>query len=309
MRRSNIAARHYPLSVSISMIIGAVVLSFVDLAFLNDVIGKILDLDATGSMVIAFVLGLVGIGLMAHLGAMIAHGNDKLRNVASHYALWVLLGVSLVTVRIFSASILQLDVSLGDESLLNILGQDIRQVDLVIAPLMLLLYLATGIMVKDGVRNLLLNPDFEEWREARRNDKANRKSAEEKRAEAAERQRNKLREEAEKKAAEREEAIKAGNEQNTLNNTYGSALAQFHAKEKEIKEKYKLISANIDYIKSIDKQERDFEMKVKPGLTRIVSGSIRSAQNSIALAIRKKTGEDIASLRNAIESHNAKRSE
>jgi hypothetical protein len=307
--RTSMTTKQYPLSVSLSMIISAVLLSFVDLAFLNEVIGKVLDLDATGSMAIACALGLIGIGLMAHLGVKIAHGNDKLRNILGHYALWVLLGVSLVTIRIFSASILHLDVSLGDESLLNIFGRNIREVDLVIAPLMLLLYLATGLMVKDGVKNLLLNPEFEKWREARRKAKEARKNADDKRAAAAEARINKLRDEAEKKAAEREDAIKVGREQIALNGTYSNALAQFRAKEKEIKEKYKLISANIDYIKNIDKQERDFEMKVKPGLTRIVSGSIRSVQNNIALLIRKKTGEDLASLRNTIESHNAKRSE
>ena len=44
----------YPLSLSLGLITAAVILSFVDLMFLNDVIGKVLDLGLTESMVIAF---------------------------------------------------------------------------------------------------------------------------------------------------------------------------------------------------------------------------------------------------------------
>lgn len=96
--------------------------------------------------------------------------------------------------------------------------------------------------------------------------------------------------------------------QDALNGDYNSALTQLRAKEKEIKEKYVKISANISFIKNIDRQEKEFESKVKPGLMDIVDASIHSAQNSVALAIRKKTGTDIEMLRKTIEIHKNGRS-
>ncbi len=297
----------YPLTASIAMIVGAIILSFVDLAFLNDVIGKVLDLDATASMGIAFAIGLVGIGIMAHLGVKVAHGNDDRLNLAGHYLLWVSLGLALVLIRVFSATIMQLDLSLGDSSLVNMFGHNIRQVDLITAPLMFFLYIATGIMVKDGVKNLYLNPDFEQWNIDRKKSKAAQKSKDEERRDKAEKRMNEARDKAEKAAQEQRAKTKTEREQSAANGTYSNALAQFRAKEKEIKSKYTRIAANIDYVKSIDKVERDFESKIKPGLMKVTDESILSAQNTIALTIRKKTGEDIAALRAAIATHNASR--
>jgi hypothetical protein len=274
----------YPLTVSLSMIIAAVVLSFVDLAFLNDVIGKILDFGTAASMLVAFALGLVGIVIMAHQGVKAAHGEEDAGSNSGHYILWVALGLAFVTIRLFSASILHLDGSSTDDSLISVMGLNIREVDIVLAPLMFFLYLATGLMVKDGVKNLLLNPDFEKrlaaWREAR----------------AAKKQ----------EQAERRKLAEA-KMQKQADGSYGQALAQYRAKENEIKAKYQQIAANIDFVKSIDKQEKDFEAKVKPGLMRIIEDSVYSVQSNVTLSIRKQYGEDIAALRAVIESHNAKR--
>lgn len=305
----------YPLAVSLFMIVGAVVLSFVDLTFLNDVIGKVLDFGSLESMAVAFVLGLVGLGIMAHQGVKSAHGIEKFRNVIGFNLLWILLGVAFVLVRLFSATIMQLDNSLGDQSLIKIVGLNVREVDLVLAPLMFILYLATGLLVKDGIKNLLLNPEYYNWREARREAREAKRTAEDKRRANAERKMARFQAEAEKKRQQREKEIEEARQKekldrendrvkNAANGTYSNALAQYRSKEKEIKEKYQKISSNIDFIKSMDKQERDFETKAKPDLLRITRASVRSAQNSVALAMRNKTGEDISSLRQVIEIHN-----
>ena len=304
----------YPLAVSISMIVAAVLLSFVDLAFLNDVIGKLLDLGSAESMAIAFALGLVGISIMAHLGIKEAHGSERLSSALTHYLLWVGLGVLFVLIRLFSAALMQLDESLGDEALMNFFGFNIRQVDLVLGPVMMILYLATGILAKDGFKHLLVNDEFENWRDSWKQSRLAKKTKEDRLREQAEKRIALLRDDAERKQKEREEEIeqdrinkKRANEQsaiaNALNGNYSNALAQYRAKEKEIKEKYQKIAANMDEIKNIDKQEKDFETKVKPGLITIVRGSITSVRNNTAWAIRKKTGEDINRLRETIASH------
>lgn len=310
----------YPIPISLTLIIAAIILSFVDLMFLNDVIGKILDLSSGESMVIAFALGMVGIFIMAHQGVRISHGAEKKRYALGHYALWIFLGLAFVLIRFFSASILQLDGASGDESLVAIMGLSVREVDVVLAPLMMFLYLATGLMVKDGVKHLLLNPEFEAWRDERKKSKSERRSREEKLRLKAEARVAKAQDEAEKTQearilelakirGEQQQSDKSAAIASALNGDYDSALKQYNAKLNEMKEKYRTISSNIDYVKNIDKQEDQFEHKVKPSLLKIVQGSIDTAQNSVALAIRRKTGEDIAGLCEVIDTHNIDRRE
>lgn len=297
--------RAYPLNASLAMIVGAIILSFVDLTFLSEVIGRVLDIGTSASMGIGFAIGLVGIGIMAHLGVKVAYGDDNKVNIAGHYLLWVSLGFALVLIRIFSASIMQLDLSLGDDSLVKVLGHTFRESDIIIAPLMFFLYIATGVMVKDGVKNLYLNPEFEEWRINRKKAKEARKNKEDKLRDEAEKRMTKARAEQEEIMKKQRAKIEKDREQSALNGTYSNALAQFRAKEKEIKAKYQQIAANIDYIQTIDKQEEDFEARIKPGLMKIADQSIKSAQTTIALTIRKKTDEKITTLRAAIAAHNS----
>lgn len=305
----------YPLGVSVSMIAAAIILSLVDLTFLNDVIGKLLDLGSVESMAIAFTLGLIGIAFMAHQGIKEAHGTQELHSTITHYVLWIGLGVSFVVIRLFSASIMQLDESLGDASLIDFFGLSIREVDLVLGPIMMILYLATGILAKDGFKNLLMNPEHKNWWNSWSKSRKEKKAKEEQLKADAARKLADQRDEAERKQKERELEIEENRRKqkeaseksaiaSALNGSYGNAMAQYRTKEKEIKEKYQKISANIDDIRAIDKLEDEFETKVKPGLLKIVQDSIHSVQNNTALAIRKKTGEDITRLRAAIEAHN-----
>ena len=297
----------YPLSLSLGLITAAVILSFVDLMFLNDVIGKVLDLGLTESMVIAFALGMIGIITMFHQGSKVAHNDSTVWSSLGHYSLWLLLGLAFVTVRLFSASILQLDSETGDEALLPLLGLSVREVDVVIAPLMMLLYIATGIMVKDGAKQLYLNPDFAKWVDDRKKTKQDRRTKEEKRRERAEREQQ---ERLEKMRKAQEEAIataEGAKEAFHRSRTYGEARKRYNEKLEEIKANYQKISTNIDYVKTIDKQEAQFEAHTKPNLMSIVQGSREGVQNSIALAIRAKTNEDIQRLRAEIDAHNTRR--
>lgn len=301
----------YPLGVSLSMIIGVVALSFVELTFLNDIIGKVLDFGFIESMLVAFTLGLVGIAIMAHQGIKEAHrvqpnSSSHIVGTLVHYTLWIALGVIFSLLRLFSATLMALEEGLGDEGLQSILGLQVRDVDIILAPLMLFLYLATGILAKDGVKNLLLNPEYHKWWEERKESRLLKKSEEYKRRKQAEEQLEKERARAESKRIQMENEINGAKNQKLLDAAYETALVNYRNKEDEVKKRYELIKSNIEYIKFIDKQEYAFETRTKPGFFSVIDSSILSAQNEVLLMInrRNKSSQEIESLRNALETHN-----
>lgn len=304
----------YPISVSLALICTAVILSFVDLMFLNEVIGKVLNIGSIESLFIAFTLGLVGLAIMAHQGVKEAYGNEKKLFAFGHYLIWISLGLTFAAIRLFSATILGSESLSSEESLFSAFGLDIRQIDLILAPLMLFLYIATGLMVKDGVKNMILNPKYEEWMKERAAAKKLSKVekmrlAEETKARIA-KEKADAKKEQERRAKEIEEERKANKKSdannrvlNIRNASYADAVTQYRAKENEIKAKYQQISANISFIEDIDKREDEFESKIKPSLLQIVRGSIRSSQNNVALIMHNKTGEDITKLKDVIKAH------
>lgn len=313
---TGLTGKTWPISVSLGLIVGAILLSFVDLTFLNDVIGKILDLGTGESVAVACALGLVGIAFMAHHGLNLAHGSVSKKDTATHYILWILLGIAFLSIRLFSATIMGLDNTFDNQTVIKVAGMNIREMDLVIAPLMFFLYLATGLMVKDGVRNLFANPDYKKMLDAWAERRATKKRERDERAAAAAEKNAKLKDRAAKQAwkrklealarrAKEQEDADEKRVQDALNGSYSYALGQYREKENEIKEKYQKISANIVYIEDIDEQERDFESKVKPNLLKIIEDTMRSTHNSVALAIRKKTGEDVSNFRTVIDTHNS----
>ncbi len=203
---------------------------------------------------------------------------------------------------------------------MNVLGISIREVDILLAPLMIFLYLASGVLVKDGVKNLLLNPGFDTWWANRSKESAEKRAAQKEIAEEIAKQREDARLKAEEAKLKQMEEFQKGNKkqkdladekraQSALNGNYSNALAKYREKEEEIKEKYQAISSNIEFIRDIDKQEMDFEEKVIPSLMRIIDASILSTKSNVALRIRQKTGEDIEKLRTAIEVQNTKHHE
>lgn len=135
---------------SVGMIVAAFALSVVDLAFLNDVVGQVLHLDTGMSMVVSAAIGLVGMTMMMHLGYKAANGGISLGAKLSHYFIWLLLGISLALIRFFSASIIELGANEGVVELMDIA---VREADIIFAPVMLFLYIATGWLAFDGVKD------------------------------------------------------------------------------------------------------------------------------------------------------------
>lgn len=302
-----IGGRNYPWPFSLGMIVFAVLLSFVDLMFLNEVIGRVLDLGATESMLVAFGLGLVGIIIMASMGAMKAYGHDVLVAKIGLYALWFTLGLSFVVLRIFSATILQLDPSLGDEALFTLGDVLIRQSDLVLGPIMLILYVATGVLALDGTKHLLMSPDFMKMITDWKKSQAKKGALTATRAEEAEEQlkKEKTEIEAARKIAEEKTliAIAAGQ----ADKYYNEILKQYRQLEADLMEQHRLISENIEFIKRKDKAEKAFETKTKPGFINIFNGAIRSSQGEVVLLMNKYNGGGITEYRDVVNRHNSDR--
>ena len=128
--------------------------------------------------------------------------------------MWILLGLAIAATRLFAASILEL--SAADEvDLVSLFGTEVRQVDILFAPIMLLLYLITGLGAKGALQTLMINRGFNESRasakerkEQRRREGAGRlgndiEQKTQRTKEAEEKRQAKLRETTEKKDARR----------------------------------------------------------------------------------------------------------
>lgn len=303
----SLGGKNYPWPLSIGMIIFAILLSFVDLMFLNEVIGRVLDLSATESMLVAFGLGLVGIIIMASVGAMKAFGHDSTLAKVGLYSLWFTLGLSFVILRIFSATILQLDPTLGDEALFTLGDILIRQSDLVLGPIMLLLYVATGVLALDGTKHLLMSPDFMKMLADRKKNRAKENADAATRAQEAETRRKAAEAEAAARAAEAEEQRKAALEAGKIDKYYEDVLKQYRDLEAELMRQHKLISQNIEYIKRKDKAEKAFETKTKPGFINIFNDAVRSSQGEVVLLMNKYNGGGITEYREVVNRHNSDR--
>lgn len=275
--------------LSLGEIIFAVALSFVDLMFLNEVIGRVLDFGPIESMIVAFGLGLVGITIMASAGAMMAHEEDKPKPIAEWglYLLWITLGISFVILRIISATILQLDPALGDEALFNVGVVIIRQSDLILGPIMFLLYIATGLMARNGVKNLISSHDFLDWWQKRKERIAREKQARTRKAQQAETI----------YAASKDLEIEVA--------TYNSKLNDYHGIESKLMTLREEISQNIEDIKQIDRDEKDFETNTKTGYMKIFNDALRSSQGETALLMNKHNGGGIEEYRDVINRHNS----
>lgn len=291
----------YPLAVSLSLVVAAIALSFVDLMFLNEVVGRVLDVGTLESSIVSFALGLVGLAIMAHQGVSAAFERSRPITTFTHYFLWILLGVSFASIRLVSASILNLESTEG--IVLTVANMGIRDVDIIIAPLMLLLYLATGLMIKDGVQHLSKSGQLKEIIANLKETRIKNKLENDKRRSQAEKD-NAARI---KEGQERQKDAISRNKQIQLENAYTKALREYEGKLSAIKSKYQDISSNLQQIKADDRLEKQFEMKTKPSLMKIVDGSIESAQNAVALAIYRKYNEDIDIMRGTIDKHNSKR--
>ena len=160
-----------PFFAPLAMLVMCVVISIADLAFLNDVVGQVLDVDRNTSLFLSAILGLVGLAFMADLGHREANKDLHPMGTASmvvHFGIWFALGVAIAAARLFSAKILGLG---AEDGVTNILGLNIRQQDAVFAPIMLLMYVIAGLGARDAVKALFLNEGFHRFLSSRGEEK------------------------------------------------------------------------------------------------------------------------------------------
>lgn len=121
-----------------------VLVSVVDITFLQDVLGRILNISSDLATVISFVVGLAAIGtMMGFYGYKKYYSESESKNWFIRnldVILWVILGFALAILRIISGSIIEV----GDESTIKLFGLTVRSADLVIAPIMMVFYFAAG---------------------------------------------------------------------------------------------------------------------------------------------------------------------
>ncbi|MTB89036.1 hypothetical protein H9L21_11305 [Aeromicrobium senzhongii] len=163
-----------PFFAPVAILVACAALSIADLAFLNDVIGQVLDLEQRPSIIISGALGLAGLLFMIHLGyseAEAHHPPGKASKVV-HIGIWIALGVAISAARLFSGKILELG---SEDGVIQMIGLEVRQQDVVFAPIMLLMYLIAGLGARDATKSIFLNTGFHKFRESR----ADKKRAEE----------------------------------------------------------------------------------------------------------------------------------
>ena len=328
-----------PFFFPLAMLAVCVFLAFVDLAFLNDVIGQVLNVDQTMSLIVSSGLGLVGLAFMMDLGYREAESEVSTPNYIVHYGLWILLGLAIAATRLFAASILEL--SAADEvDLVTIFGTDVRQVDILFAPIMLLLYLITGLGAKGALNTLMINRGFKESRAtAKQRKEQRRREAEEARLKVTE-QRNEMRDtaaaqknqkmkEAEEKRQARlreinekkEAKLKAEKEQFESNKPkaqqekqlkdarrqYFQEVKRYKQLESKFQSRYQRVSNLLAGLEGID-GDMVALMHARDNILGVVDKSETGAQHEVAYLIHARTQESIADLKAAIAAHNARRS-
>jgi hypothetical protein len=302
--------RDLPLPISISMIIIALGLSFVDLTFLNDVIGKVLDLDYVPSAITSFALGLVGMVVMASLGVLEYRSRVSTSIKVFHYTLWVLIGLAYAAARLFSAFLLRLDGSSGD-AITYLFGAPVREIDFVFAPLMFLLYVATGLLTREGIKNMLLNEDFhnrlDEWKKAgitRKLEKEKRRiealEARERAAEAA----AAAAQEAADKNTETRAAGKIELSERKKKDIYYDAVGRYKQLEVKFHDQYGAITDTIAGVEATDASIVALARSRK-NIAKTISITRLAAQKNVAFIIQGKTNESIAELNKTIDKYNA----
>lgn len=320
-----------PFIVPLAMLIVCFVLAFVDLAFLNDVIGQVLNVEQTMSLVVSAALGLIGLAFMMHLGyEQVVHPNLGFMTKFMDYSIWLLLGVAIAATRFFAAVILDLQAT-DEVALVNVFGTGVRQVDMLFAPIMFLLYIITGLGAKRALEGLLLNRDFDKWRLESKDQRTRRKQEEEEakrdiattRKEREHEMEAKKREAAAQKEADRKAKHDAKQQQRAATQPISQANAVDQLKLKEARKRHgeavkaytqldakfrKSVQRATDLLAKLEGIEAEATALVqrRDNMLDVITKSEMSVQQQVAMLLHAKTQESIAELEAVIAAHNAK---
>lgn len=290
----NVAAHQSPISLVVLLIVGLVV-SLVDVTFLKDVFGRILDLEDSFAYLIAIIVGLAAASFMAMHGYKNSHSRIY-RNWDSEKVVWLALGIILFIMRIVSGYIIEIDPTV--ETLF--LNTHIRVADMVIAPVMLMFYFGSGSLVSYCVEHIYATGIIENWAKRRNIAKLTRRYAHDDKVAKSKAIRER-KQDLINKMVDRKFAAKLDKQHRK---DYVEALAKYNKVLDEVHREYDRIS---DAVAGLEHYEQRVEQTklARDRLIDNVENSKMGAQNEVAMLIHSKTGTQVETLQGIIDTYNA----
>lgn len=303
----------YSGGVLVALFVVGLIGSMLDLTFLQDVLGRILNLSSVMALLISLIIGLVAsVALMGLAGYRQGHeagGGSKLHEMPEFW-IWIVVGVILVVVRLMTGTIVEVD---SNEATVKFGFLIIRSSDLVTAPLMFALYLGTGLLVNFCAREFFYTDMYLEWAENHAKKKMDMKQRrQEAIAQADERNRKRL----EMADAARQEQLdkrermlaerQAADDKRKMREGYDLAVSEYKKVEQSVHAQHQRISVALT---ELEEARAELE-RTKVAYRRLLDNVDKSrigTQNEVALLVHYKTPEiSVETLQGIIDQYNAK---
>ena len=306
-------ATKYSGGVLVVLFIIGLIGSMLDLTFLQDVLGRILNLSSAMALLISLIIGLVAsVALMGLAGYRQGHeagGGSKLREMPEFW-IWIVVGVILVVVRLMTGTIVEVD---SNEATVKFGFLIIRSSDLVTAPLMFALYLGTGLLVNFCAREFFYTDMYLEWAENHAKKKTDMKQRrQEAIAQADERNRKRLEmaDAARKEQLDKRERMlaerQAADDKRKMREGYDLAVSEYKKVEQSVHAQHQRISVALT---ELEEARAELE-RTKVAYRRLLDNVDKSrigTQNEVALLVHYKTPEvSVETLQGIIDQYNAK---
>ena len=303
----------YSGGVLVALFVVGLIGSMLDLTFLQDVLGRILNLSSAMALLISLIIGLVAsvalMGLAGYRQGHEADGGSKLREMPEFW-IWIVVGVILVVVRLMTGTIVEVD---SNEATVKFGFLIIRSSDLVTAPLMFALYLGTGLLVNFCAREFFYTDMYLEWAENHAKKKTDMKQRrQEAIAQADERRRKQLEmaDAARKEQLDKRERMlaerQAADDKRKMREGYDLAVSEYKKVEQSVHAQHQRISVALT---ELEEARAELE-RTKVAYRRLLDNVDKSrigTQNEVALLVHYKTPEvSVETLQGIIDQYNAK---
>ena len=303
----------YSGGVLVALFVVGLIGSMLDLTFLQDVLGRILNLSSAMALLISLIIGLVAsvalMGLAGYRQGHEADGGSKLREMPEFW-IWIVVGVILVVVRLMTGTIVEVD---SNEATVKFGFLIIRSSDLVTAPLMFALYLGTGLLVNFCAREFFYTDMYLEWAENHAKKKTDMKQRrQEAIAQADERRRKQLElaDAARKEQLDKRERMlaerQAADDKRKVREGYDLAVSEYKKVEQSVHAQHQRISVALT---ELEEARAELE-RTKVAYRRLLDNVDKSrigTQNEVALLVHYKTPEvSVETLQGIIDQYNAK---
>ena len=303
----------YSGGVLVALFVAGLIGSMLDLTFLQDVLGRILNLSSVMALLISLTIGLVAsVALMGLAGYRQGHeagGGSKLRKMPEFW-IWIVVGVILVVVRLMTGTIVEVD---SNEATVKLGFLIIRSSDLVTAPLMFALYLGTGLLVNFCAREFFYTDMYLEWAENHAQKKTDMKQRRQEaiaQADELNRKRREMEDAVRKEQLDKRERMlaerQAADDKRKMREGYDLAVSEYKKVEQSVHAQHQRISAALTEL-----EEARAELgRTKVAYRRLLDNVDKSrigTQNEVALLVHHKTPEiSVETLQGIIDQYNAK---